>query len=101
MTVVLGLVSVVAELITGSGSGVVTELGVINGISYRFVSPMLLVEQALAIITTTTTTHIINITVIETVAVVAVVMVFIVRTMAFVVVVFVRRGLEGGRRGSG
>ena len=88
ITVVLGLVSVVAEVNAGSGSGVVTELGVINGISYRFFLPMLLFERALVVIITTST-HIITIAVIETVAVVAVVMEFTVGTMVFVVVVLV------------
>ena len=89
MAVVLRLVSVVAEVNTGCGSGVVTELGVINGISDRFVSPMLLFERALTIIITATATHIIAITVIETAVVVAVVMEFTMRIMVFVVVVLV------------
>ena len=90
MTVVLGLVSVVAEVNTGCGCGVITEVGVISGISYRFVSPMLLFERALIIITTTT--HMITVTVIDTVAVVAVVavvMVFIVGVFVVVVLVVV------------
>ena len=86
-----GLVSAVAEMNAGCGSGVITELGAISGISYRFVSPVLLSERALIIITTTTTTttHMITITVMETVAMVAVVMVFIVGIMVLAVVVLV------------
>ena len=78
----------VSEVNHGSGSGVVTELGVINGISNGFVSPMLLLERALTIIITTST-HIITIAVIETVAVVALVMVFIVGIIVSVVVLLV------------
>ena len=85
-----GLVPGVVDVKTGCGSGVITELGVIRGISDTFVSPMLLVKRALTIITTTNTAaHIIAITVIETVAVVAVVMVFIVGMMVFAVMVLV------------
>ena len=87
--VVPRLVSGVAEVKTGCGSGVITALGVISGISDRFVSPMLLVERALTIIITATTTHIIAITVIETVVVVAVVMVFIVMVDAMALAVVV------------
>ena len=83
-----GLVSGVGEVKNGCGSGVITELGVISGISDTFVSPMLLCERALTIITTTTAaTHIITIAVIETVVVVAVDMAFIVGRVVFAVMV--------------
>jgi len=88
MAVVLELLSVVAEVNHGSGSGVITELGGSNGISDRSVSPMLLLERPFTIIITTST-HIITIAVIETVALVARIMVLIVGIIVSVVVLLV------------
>ena len=81
-----GLVSVVAEVNTGSASGIVSASGSISGTADGFVSPLLFFERALKIMIIAST-HIIAIAVIEMFATVVVeVMVLAVVVVAVVTV---------------
>ena len=76
-TVLLGSVAVVGEVKIGPQFGMDRSLLEMKGISYSSMSPLLLFEGALTI-ATTTTTHIITITVVAPIATVSLAVVFMV-----------------------